>query len=367
MSSTIYCRLIALFAFAFTASCFAQQDEFGGKKKDEWIKMLQNEKNPQTRQRVVKVMMILGPTQKDIAQALAVALREDPEAIVRQEVVGVVANLKKEEMRDWVPRLADALKYDKSPAVRSGAAAVLGKLGDLAKPVLSNLAAGLKDNDAATRAACAQALGRIGEDAKESVPDLAKLLADKDLTVRLAAAFALGRVGPDGAAAVKELSATLTADTAPDVRKEAARTIGLLGPDAKPAIPALVKAVQEDKDAEIRQQAVLSLGKMGGEIRESLAPLKEALKKDKDKTVRLFIVRTLPEALGADAKELVKDFADHLNNDPDGDVRLAIVQELAAIGPDAKEAIPALREAERDIQVQVRSAATAAIRKILAK
>jgi HEAT repeat protein len=367
MSSTIYRRLIALVAFAFTASCFAQQDEFGGKKKDEWIKILQGDKNPQKRQTAAKVMIVLGPTQRDIAQALAVALREDPEAIVRQEVVGVVASLKKEEMRDWVPRLADALKYDKSPDVRSGAAAVLGKLGDLAKPVLSNLAAGLKDSDAATRAACAQALGRIGEDAKESVPDLAKLLADKDLTVRLAAAFALGRVGPDGAGAVKELSATLTGDAAPDVRKEAARTIGLLGPDAKFAIPALVKAVQEDKDADIRQQAVLSLGKMGAEIKESLAPLKEALKKDKDKTVRLFIVRTLPEALGADAKELVKDFAAHLNNDPDGDVRLAIVQELAAIGPDAKEAIPALREAERDIQVQVRSAATAAIRKILAK
>jgi len=60
----------------------------------------------------------------------------------------------------------------------------------------------------------------------------------------------------------------------------------------------------------------------------------------------------------------VKELADQLIKDPEGDVRLAIVQELGALGPAAKDALPALKRAVTDVQLSVRDAAKAAVKKV---
>src|SRR5262245_34967203 len=367
MSRTLHRAVAALLPLLFAATlCPAQTDEIV-KKKDEFIKWLQTDKDVRKRRAAVVALGLIGPKDREVGSALALALREDTEPIVRQQVVSVLGNMKKEELRDWVPRLADVLKNDKDAGVRAGAAGVLGRLGELAKPVMSNLLAALKDEDAATRAEAAEAVSKIGEDAKAAIPDIAALLKDKELRVRLAAVVALGRFGPDAATAVDALAAVLKDETAVDIRREIIRALGLLGSAAKAGVPVLAKALAEDKSDEVRRQAILTLGRLGADAREALPALKLALKNDKDKTVREFAVRTLPAVLGSDAKDAVKDLAERLNVDPDGTVRLAIVQELGALGPAAKDAIPALTIAQRDIQVGVREAASAALKKIEAK
>jgi HEAT repeats len=87
----------------------------------------------------------------------------------------------------------------------------------------------------------------------------------------------------------------------------------------------------------------------------------EVLRNDKDRTVRLHLVRSIPTCLGSGMKEYVKDYADWLNKEPDADVRLAIIQELGALGPAGNEALDALAVAESDVVLQVREAARQAI------
>ena len=57
----------------------------------------------------------------------------------------------------------------------------------------------------------------------------------------------------------------------------------------------------------------------------------------------------------------MKDYAVWLGREPDGEVRLALVQELGGLGPAAKEALDALAAAESDVVIQVREAAREAV------
>jgi hypothetical protein len=45
-------------------------------------------------------------------------------------------------------------------------------------------------------------------------------------------------------------------------------------------------------------------------------------------------------------------------------VRIAIISVLSTLGPDAADALPALNKAVADVQINVRNAAKAAIKKI---
>ena len=81
--------------------------------------------------------------------------------------------------------------------------------------------------------------------------------------------------------------------------------------------------------------------------------------------MRIDALRAVGNATGvAGMKKLIPTLADRLKNDPDFEVRITIADELGALGPEGKEAVPALRQAQADPQVKVREAATAAVRKI---
>ena len=90
----------------------------------------------------------------------------------------------------------------------------------------------------------------------------------------------------------------------------------------------------------------------------------EAMKKDPDKSVRIFTVHALGNGLGPTLRDFVKDLAERLPKETEGEVRLAIVQELGALGPDAKEALPVLQQMVTDVQITVRDAAKQAVKKV---
>jgi len=306
-------------------------------------------------------------TRHPLVEPFGKAMSSDQAEAVRLKATGIAKDLKKEHLKDLVPVLSDVLRADKSAAVRAGAAATLGRAGEHAKSVVNVMVEAFKDQDAAVRAASAEALGRIGDEARGAIPRIIPLLKDQDPGVRLAAAFALGRVGPEASTAVPDLSLVLAGDNDVAVRKEAARAFTLLGLDAKAGIPALAKALRDDKSEEVRQQCALALGKMGGDVQSAVPAMFEAMQKDPDKTVRTFVVHALGNTLGSNLKNHVKVFADQLLADKDGDVRIAIIQELAALGPDAKDALPALNRAVTDVQLTVRDEAKKAVKKVTAK
>jgi HEAT repeat protein len=391
-------------ALAPTAA-LAQPDTptVAGKTKAEWLKILAGDKSARLREGAVAALMIYEPRDRAIIDAVRDALNDkaervrlravdgvavfilsearestglldslgkilvnDPAEAVRARALNVARELKKDDQqRKIVPALADALRGDKSPGMRAGAAAALGRIGENARTVVNVMIEALKDPDARVRAAAADGLGRVGDEARAAIPRLVPLLKDPDAGVRLAAAFALGRIGPDAATAVPDLAQALAADADANVRKEAARAFALLGLDAKAAIPALAKALREDKSADVRQHAALALGKMRGDEVHAVAPIMiEALRQDMDRGVRLFAVHALSNSLGSTLRDFVKELADHLPQEPDGQVRLAIVQELGALGPDAKAALPALNQAVSDVQITVRDAARKAVKKV---
>jgi HEAT repeat protein len=333
------------------------------KTKREWLTILEKDEKPRMRKAAVIALGIFGPGQKDVLPALTKALAGDKDDAVRLQAATILNQVGKNDLRDSLPTLADVVKDDKSPAVKAEAARLIGKLGELAKPALVPLTGALKDQDAGVRAAVVETIGRIGPEAKSAVTAMLPLLKDPDAGVRFAAVQAYARIGPDAAFVVPDLGQVLENDAAADVRREAAKTLSLMGPDAKHAVGALAKALREDKAAEVRRQAALALGKVS-DITTAVPAMKEALKKDDDKNVRLYVVRSLSNALGDDLKDHVKDLADRLNKDPDGDVRLAIVQELAGLGALAKDAVPALELARSDVVLQIREDAKKALQKI---
>ena len=150
-----------------------------------------------------------------------------------------------------------------------------------------------------------------------------------------------------------------------DMRIELVASLGLLGEKSGVVIEALVKLLG-DPDDELRRRSARTLGKFGA----GAAPAADALLKvasgDKVKDIRVDAVRAFGSALGAGLKARLKDFLTILN-DREYEVRLAVVEEVGALGNDIRddvETLKVLRGRLSDPHVKVREAASIAIRKI---
>ncbi len=195
-----------------------------------------------------------------------------------------------------VPRLIDALKYEK---LRGQVVYVLGKIGPAAAPAtpalakliadkddrvaheailaLANIGPGAKDAVPALTAALEQgekskahamayALGRIGPAAAEAEPVLFGLLDNSDRRLALVSAWALAHIGPASAEVAEKTLPLLIAGLkgpTPLARRGAADALGSLGPAAKVAVPALQSAAH-DKDPSVRAAVATAMALIGG-------------------------------------------------------------------------------------------------------
>jgi HEAT repeat protein len=368
-------RRIPVLALVFAGVCAsspqlrAQPDpEFNGRKMSEWLVMLKDDPVPRKRKVAILALGQIGSAEKaampTVLGAVTKAVRTDASPIVREQAAVVIGQMKTEDALTALTDLTEAVRVEKEPAVRKELAVALARLGKLARPAVQPLTGALKDADAGVRAAAADALGRIGPDAKPAAPELLLLLKDTNKAVRQAAIFALGRVEPeDTAEPASALVAVLKTDPDADLRKEAMLALGFLGDTSSPVIAA-VAAVLTDKAAEMRALAATTLGKFGPAVRSAETELTTAINTDADKGVRLNAVRTLCSGYGTDAATLIPLLTERLKDDGDFEVRIAIAEELGALGAAGKPALPALRTAQRDPQLKVRDAATAAIKAI---
>jgi HEAT repeat protein len=298
--------------------------------------------------------------------------------------------------------LAEALK-DADGRVRVTAAEALWQVtrkGDVAAPAL---AAALKEKDVTVRRRAAESLWRMGPEARTAAAALAAALRDPDRDVRRDAAESLWRIGPPARAAIPPLSRALQ-DEDGNVSRSAAGALGAFGPEARTAVPALTEALRH-RDMETRHFAARALVRVGDQkAKQAAAPvLREVLRRGAPaQRVRAEIIVLLwrigpepastfpgleqgdpgdvpcavqllngvystkadPETRKNAVPVLVAAFRG-LRSRPD--FRATFASTLGQIGPEARAAIPALTEALKDKDANVRKAAAEALERVQKK
>lgn len=235
---------------------------------------------------------------------------------------------------------------DSNPDVRRRAALALGetssRLTDAAHAgergrVLNGLLTTLNDPDPFVRKAAATSVLMFPRDAvtaeqASAAPALAAALADTERSVRKVAAGSLATLGANAAEAVPALTAALK-DEDDFVREQAAGTLGKIGPPAKTAVPSLIHALNNDEVSYVREHAAKALGLIGG---DAIGP-------------------RLPEAVQALIGGLKA---------PERGVRKDSARALGQLGPAARAASAALREAAKDKEKDVRELAAESLQRL---
>ncbi len=227
------------------------------------------------------------------------------------------------------------LLSNSDPAVSEKAHLILGRYGPSAnssKPVMASrvsaLVAKLKDPDHAVQVSAAQSLGHLGAIAAPAAPALMEAAMSAPLSVKVgddggyndyslqkAAVGALGKIGPAAGEAVPTLVAIIRhkdiASSYRELEYEAVSALGHMGAAASPAVPLLAELVPKDGQTHPSFRSVATLVKLG----RTAAP-------------------ALPSLM-----TLIKTGAPYSNTG-----MCDVVSILKAIGPQAKSALPALKQ-----------------------
>lgn len=176
------------------------------------------------------------------------------------------------------------------------------------------------------------------------------------------------KANPDDKEALQKLIAHLD-DSYQWARTTAAHRLGSLRDKAKDAVPALGRCLKSD-NRYLRRAASQALLEIGQESRAAIPDLIEALKLGNEsagwysaQALGLFTNDTktiVPALIGC-----LKTYdLDHLYGDPGPQLAFEAANSLAKFGPDAKEAIPALRSGLVHTNIQLKFYFSSAIRAI---
>jgi HEAT repeat protein len=322
---------------------------------------LLDETNSQVRLAALQLLARVGADAQPALPAL-IKLAEDTDNKVRAKAVEALSRVGAASEHDtYMPVLTKALK-DRDAGVRAAAAEALTTvpLTEADVPTLTEL---LKGTDAGLSKTAARALGKIGPKAKKAVPALVKALKGSDKSLRAAALEALASVGGDAKDAMPQIIEALQdPDTA--IRRSAIAAVGNMGEEAKDAVPALAKALET---AELRKLALDALAKLGPAADEAAATLAEVLRGDVEN--RLQIVKTLKaihptkgKGAGAARANLISLLAILQPSREDFDMREAVTDALAAMGPSAEQSL--IRGLRNELSTGTRFGSAMALGKI---
>ncbi|MBN9119074.1 MAG: HEAT repeat domain-containing protein [Planctomycetes bacterium] len=380
---------LAVVGLALTSARADDKDpEFEGQTVSKWIDTVQKDSSARKRALAVEALgkIWVAHKHKDVLPNVGRALRVDPSPAVRTQAAIVLAGLKQDEIKYGSADLVAALGTEKESRVRKEIVLAMSKFPEVCALGLEPLTASLKDPEPAVKVAAAEAIALAGaqtKTARSAAPDLVPLLKDSEKSVRTAAVYALGRIQPEGASTISETMALmLGTEKDADIKRELIASIGLLAEKSEVVVKALAAALS-DKNDEVRRGAARTLGTFGTAAGVAADELFKVLTTDAVKDIRVDAVRAFGSALGpAGVKARLKDLRPQLDpsKQPDFEVRLALVDEIGALGyeyigadltsPDkgvkaeALETLGALRSRQADPQVKVREAAAQAVRKI---
>ena len=252
-------------------------------------------------------------------------------------------------------------------AVRREIAIGLSRYPFLAKAGVANLTAALKDSEPATLIAVADALAQAGSDAKSAAASLAPMLEHKEKGIRRAAVIALGRIAPEGALGdCRNDGPHARHREGPRHADRAGRVTGSARGEVRRG-----DRVHSSSCSPTRRKSFAGGPRERWEGSEPRAgPAADALLKAANsetvKDIRVDAVRAFGSALGPGLKGRVKDILAILK-DREYEVRLAVVEEVGALGNELKDDVETLRVLRgrlSDPHVRVREAASIAIKKI---
>jgi HEAT repeat protein len=366
--------LVVVFVFAtcVTIPVAGRQEgepEYDGKKGSAWVDTLVNDTSARKRALAVDALAKLWADKqfKDSLPAIGRALRLDSSTAVRARAAIALGSLKENDIKFAAKDLVDALGSEKEPRVRKEIALAIGRFPVVARLAIIPLTDALSDPDPATRAAVAEAIALTGTEGKSAAAGLAPLLQDNDKSVRRAAIVALGRIAPEGAATLAEtMSGMLTKEKDGDIRIELVTSLGLLG-EKSPVVVKALAAILTDPDDEMRRKSTRILGGLGTAAEPAADALLQTAGHDKLKDIRADAVHSFGSALGPGGlKVRIKDLLGLLK-DPEHEVRLAVVEEVGALGNDLKddtETLKTLRGRLSDPHLKVRESVQIALRRI---
>ena len=231
-----------------------------------------------------------------------------------------------------VPKLVEKLGAGDGP-IRWHAAHALGAIGPAAKAAVPALVAALTTNEPRTRLEVCKALAAIGLTDKADIASLAKLILDENMSVQLAAIAALRQLDPKGELAHPALLKALR-DEDPAVQARAIEALALAG---QTGIPGLIEELKEEN---ARYSAALVISELGPSAAAAVPALIGALKRESSPETERELLLALA-AVGADAKDAVPLLI-HKLSDTSPLVRRPAILALGRIGSAAKSALPAL-------------------------
>jgi HEAT repeat protein len=325
----------------------------------------------------------LGVEGKYAAPVLAEALGRD--RFTRESALHGL--FRSRDARAAVPAVVQLLER-KHAEDRASAAQLLGWIGSA--DGVDALVRALQDEDVNVREAGARALGMIGPKAKAAVPGLVALSTKEADPARVAAAEALWRIGKRKGV-LPGLVVALNGDDFAAV--QAAKFLGSLGAAAKEAVPALIAALErEDSLGIVRAASARALGNIGPPARAAVPALTRLLSsvpsnarlaaaealwriQREPKVVRV-LCRAILESgsrdkaaeilgrIGPKAKDAVPTLIYALRDLDDYTLRPQAARALGRMGAEARPALPYLKDALHDEYPEVRRAAAEAIRAI---
>ncbi len=314
---------------------------YEGQKVSKWIDIVQNDPSARKRSLAVEALgkIWILHKHKDAIPNVCRALRVDTSAAVRTQAALVLGGLRNDDKELASKTLIDTLATEKESRVRKEIIAAMSKFPEVCALGVDPLVASLKDSDPSVKIAAAEAIALAGSQvktmAKSAAPGLVPLLKDPDKAVRMAAVYALGRIQPEGASTIAEtMAAMLGTEKDADMKRELIVSLGLLAEKAEVVVKALTVALSDAND-DIRRTAARTLGTFGPSAAPAADDLFKVFTTDKQKDIRVDAVRAFGSALGPlGVKARLKDLRPLLDpaKQPDYEVRLALVEEIGALG-----------------------------------
>lgn len=312
--------LLSWFAGPGSAVCLSAAGQEPDPAIAQLVKDLQH-KDRDVRHQAAKRAAVLGPKALPAVPALVAALLEPEE-------------------RPFCFEVSDALR----------------KLGPHAVP---SLTAALRDAKVGLRAASAWVLSEIGAASAPAVPALLQALKDESALVRAYAARALG----GGRYVVISYSENFTLGNTVILSKMETR--GGIGPPAVPAIPDLTAALG-DSDSWVRGSVAQALAGFGSAARVAIPRLLETAKDRSDFPSAHAAATLVTLGETAEGLAILVGKLKYWSGDPSqvSRIRAGAAGILADLGPAARSAVPALKEAlEQEIDGEVRQRLTEAMKK----
>jgi HEAT repeat protein len=291
------------------------------------------EKDPKVRGGLIKALIAVDPKDRVTIEAVQEALLDSNE-VVRGAAIAQMDRLNSESLISFL-----ALKLDdESQNSRNYATSALARMGPNADLAIPALVKALKANgDASFRLVLLKTLIAIDPRAKKSKADLNEALTDEDAAVRQAAATQLISVVyrtsiPDLCQALEHPSV--------EMRVGAARALGDLGPKAKDAIPSLAKALKSSMKDSLRLDLLKAVIAIDPDAKIS----KDVLDGAATDTSAVVRQEAANQLITVCYRSSIPDLSKALEHSS-LEMRTGAARALGALGPKAKDAVPALNKA----------------------